>query len=332
MFKGNTKYALVAGVGNVAKNVEEQIYAHRMTGYQIKGFINCKRNEACTVGEEKVVSNLKNIDEYLNENIIDEIVIASPGKLTRAEIQNILSAADFHGIRVKYILDYHAIFGNNYKITRFGQIDVVNIRQLPVDGMFNSFIKNSFDKIFSVLALLFLSPLLFLIAALIKLDSPGPVFYCPVRIGRGGKPFKIIKFRSMRINDAVVEGKLSTQINDPRITSLGKFLRKYSLDELPQFMNVLLGTMGVVGPRPHRRFLNKQLQMSERKYMVRHYVKPGITGWTQVNGWRGPTVTDEQKKQRTCHDLWYIENWSIILDIKIIYLTLFSKKAHRCAF
>lgn len=328
----NTKFTLVAGVGDVAKNVQDQIFAQRMPGYQIKGFINCKRNEVCTVGEEKVVVNLKHIHEYLKSNAVDEIVIASPGKLTPAEIQQILSAADYHGIRVKYILDYHEIFGKNYKITRIGQIDVVNIRELPVDGKFASFIKNSFDKLFSLFALLFLSPVFLAIALLIKLDSPGPVFYCPIRVGKSGKPFKLYKFRSMRGNDASSGGKLSTMKDDPRITTLGKILRKYSLDELPQFINVFLGEMGVVGPRPHRRFLNQQLQESEYKYMVRHYVKPGITGWAQVNGWRGPTDTEEQKKQRTLHDLWYCENWSIWLDIKIIYLTLFSKKVHSCAY
>jgi putative colanic acid biosynthesis UDP-glucose lipid carrier transferase len=125
---------------------------------------------------------------------------------------------------------------------------------------------------------------------------------------------------------------LSTQKDDPRITPLGKILRKYSLDELPQFINVLLGDMSVVGPRPHRSFLSQQFQDSVDKYMVRHYFKPGITGWAQVNGWRGPTDTEEQKAQRTHHDLWYVENWSLWLDIKIIYLTIFSRKAHTSAY
>lgn len=136
----------------------------------------------------------------------------------------------------------------------------------------------------------------------------------------------------MRVNDAAAGGMLSTQQNDPRITRLGRILRKYSLDELPQFLNVLLGDMSVVGPRPHRSFLNQQFQESVDKYMVRHYFKPGITGWAQVNGWRGPTDTKEQKDQRTRHDLWYVENWSLWLDIRIIYLTIFSRKAHTSAF
>jgi lipopolysaccharide/colanic/teichoic acid biosynthesis glycosyltransferase len=125
---------------------------------------------------------------------------------------------------------------------------------------------------------------------------------------------------------------LSTKENDPRVTRLGTVLRKYSLDEFPQFINVLLGDMSVVGPRPHRRFLDQQLQECVYRYMVRHYVKPGITGWAQVNGWRGPTDTEEQKSQRTLHDLWYLENWSLWLDVKIIYMTLFNRKTHMRAF
>lgn len=146
------------------------------------------------------------------------------------------------------------------------------------------------------------------------------------------KPFKLYKFRSMKENDEALGGKLSTSKNDPRITRLGKILRKYSLDELPQFMNVLQGYMSVVGPRPHRRYLNQELQGCVIRYMIRHYVKPGITGWAQVNGWRGPTDTEEQKRQRTLHDLWYIKNWSFWLDIKIILLTVLGKKTSQGAF
>ena len=329
--KEKTKYTLIAGTGHVAKHVGEQLYAHRVTGYELKGFINCRSNEECAVGQERVVGDLNDMQQYLTENPVDEIVIALPVKYSK-KIQNILSAADYHGIRVKYILDYQEIFGKNYKLTRYGQIDAINIRQLPVDGQYPSFVKNCFDKVFSAVILILLAPLFLVLAALIKLDSPGPVFYCPIRIGKGGKPFKVFKFRSMRENDTTSGGTLSTQEDDPRITRLGHVLRKYSLDELPQFINVFIGNMSVVGPRPHRRYLNRQLQESVYKYMIRHYVKPGITGWAQVNGWRGPTNTDEQKRQRTLHDLWYIENWSLWLDIKIILRTIFSKKAHKNAF
>ncbi|WP_053093718.1 exopolysaccharide biosynthesis polyprenyl glycosylphosphotransferase [Rufibacter radiotolerans] len=328
--KGNKKYTLIAGVGAIAKNIEEHYYEDHDPDYQIKGFVQCKKEE-CQVKNEKVVGNLKGMKEYLRDNPVDEIVIALPVKPSK-KMKSILEAADYHGIRVKYIPDYESVFGKNYKIKRHGNMDVLHVRQLPLDETFAFLLKNSFDKIFATFALLLLSPVFLTIALLIKLDSPGPVFYCPIRIGKSGAPFKVFKFRSMRENDSAAGGTLSTQVDDCRITPIGKVLRKYSLDELPQFINVLIGNMSVVGPRPHRTFLNQQFQETEDKYMVRHYFKPGITGWAQVNGWRGPTDTKEQKTQRTAHDLWYVENWSLWLDIKIIYLTIFSRKVHTTAF
>lgn len=325
------KYIIVAGTGNKAKKIEDQVLTSHSTGYQLKGFINCDNQEDCVIENQKVLSDLDNINQYLQSNTVDEIVIALPDNQVN-KIQKILSVADYHGIRVKYVLDYHELFGNHYKITRFGQVDAVNIRQLPIDGKLASFAKNCFDKIFATIALVLLLPLFLLVAILIKLESRGPVFYTALRIGRGGKPFKLFKFRSMRICDDSVDGVCSTQVNDPRITKIGRILRKYSIDELPQFVNVLLGSMSVVGPRPHRRYLNRQLQENVYHYMLRQYVKPGLTGWAQVNGWRGPTDTEEQKRQRTLHDLWYIENWSFWLDMKIIFLTIFSPKVYKSAF
>lgn len=328
--EANVKFTLIAGVGELAENVEKHFSARESEGYQIKGFINCKK-ENCQVPQNKVVGDLENIHQYLKDNPVDEIVIALPVK-TSKKIRSIIGAADYHGVRVTYIPDYGNLLGKNYKATQYAHIDAVKVRQMPLDERYAFFLKNSFDKLFSAGILLFLSPVFLLIALLIKLDSPGPVFYCPIRIGRGGRPFKVYKFRSMRENDAANGGSLSTQVDDARITKIGKFLRKYSLDELPQFINVLFGEMSVVGPRPHRSFLNQQLQESVNNYMLRHYFKPGITGWAQVNGWRGPTDTEEQRTQRTAHDLWYQENWSLALDLKIIFLTVFSRKVHSTAF
>ncbi|MEO5635305.1 MAG: sugar transferase [Candidatus Paceibacterota bacterium] len=198
----------------------------------------------------------------------------------------------------------------------------------PLDFPFRRLLKHVFDFTFSVAVLILLAPVFCFIAVLIKLDSTGPVFYCPLRVGRHGHLFKMYKFRSMRECDTTFGGTQSTQENDSRISAVGKILRRYSLDELPQFINVLRGEMSVIGPRPHRKFLSDEMEKSVEKYAERQHVKPGITGWAQVNGWRGPTSTLEQKVQRTEHDLWYIENWSFVLDLKIIYLTIFGKKTH----
>lgn len=326
----NKKYALIAGVGSLAQEIETTIGVTQHKKYQVKGFIKCKKEE-CAVQQDKIVGDVDHINEYLSTNSVDEIVIALPVKVPK-KVKNIIAAADYHGVRVKCIPDFRGVLGNKYKMIRYNGLDAINVRQLPLDETYAFLIKNCFDKVFSFFALIALSPLFLVIAALIKLDSPGPVFYCPLRIGKGGKPFKVYKFRSMRVNDDANGGTQSTRKNDPRITKIGFYLRKYSLDELPQFFNVLLGDMSVVGPRPHRGYLNQQLQASVDKYMIRHYFKPGITGWAQVNGWRGPTETDEQRTQRTLHDIWYMENWSFLLDVKIIWRTVFDSKVHKSAF
>lgn len=325
-----TKNTLIIGVGKLAAKVEKEYYSYHSSRYQIKGFINCK-NEGCFVSTNKVIGILSDIHSILRENPVDEIIIALPLKC-KHKIKKALVAADYYGVRVKYVPDFQGIFGEEYKVTRYGQLDAVNVRPLPLDNKLNFYIKESFDILFAAIALVLLCPLFIIIALMIKLDSSGPVFYCPIRVGKGGRPFKMYKFRSMLYNDISLGGTLSTKENDPRVSKLGKVLRKYSIDELPQFINVLLGDMSTVGPRPHRHHLTYKFQESEDKYMVRHYVKPGITGWAQVNGWRGPTETKEQTCQRTLHDLWYIKNWTFGLDLKIIFLTIFSSKARKNSF
>ncbi|RYZ55212.1 MAG: exopolysaccharide biosynthesis polyprenyl glycosylphosphotransferase, partial [Sphingobacteriales bacterium] len=321
---------VIAGTGNSARNAEDRLTTERGNDYLFQGFINCDQEEECVIEGNRVLGHINDINQYFESNSIDEIVIAMPGHFTK-EIQKVVKVADYHGIRTIYLPDYSELFGSQYSISKYGEVDAVNVRSVPMDRRFPRYCKSAFDKVFAAVVLILLSPLFLLLSILIKMESPGPVFYCPIRIGRGGRPFKVFKFRSMRENDDSSKGTLSTTENDPRITSLGATLRKYSLDELPQFFNVLMGDMSVVGPRPHRRFLDRQLQASVSNYMIRHYVKPGITGWAQVNGWRGPSTTDIQKKQRTEHDLYYVENWSLLFDIKIILLT-FGKKAHSAAY
>lgn len=327
----NIKYTLVAGVGDLAVKISSYFDSNPDFGFRIKGYLKSK-SEECKVNQDKVVGALKDIKQYLNQNTINEIVIALPYKSAKKKIKNIIHEADYHGTRVSYVPDYQGLFGKNFKIIHDGELDAVNVRQLPLDEIYAAVEKVIFDFLFSAMVLLLLSPLFVFISVLIKLDSPGPVFYCPMRVGRGGKNFKIFKFRTMHENDPVAGGSRSTQINDPRITKVGRVLRKYNLDELPQFLNVFLGEMSVVGPRPHRNFLNQQMKEHIDKYMLRYYFRPGITGWAQVNGWRGPTETEMQISQRTAHDLWYIENWSFMFDVKIIWQTIFSRKAYQNAF
>ncbi|WP_018474397.1 exopolysaccharide biosynthesis polyprenyl glycosylphosphotransferase [Echinicola pacifica] len=328
---GTGKNVLVTGQGDSAQRVNSYFQQHPNKGYMVKGMVKYQTSlePQLAVQDGAYVSDLDNMGEYLRENQVDEVVVALPFEYPE-EIKKILSTADYYGTRVRFVPDYQNLLGENCKVVKQGDMDMVAVRQLPLDDRINLFAKEVFDWCFSSLVLLMLSPLFFVIVLLIKIDSPGPAFYCPVRIGKGGKPFRVFKFRTMRENDTT--GKASTQANDPRITKVGKFLRKYSIDELPQFANVFMGDMSVVGPRPHRSFLNEEFQKSVDKAMVRHYVKPGVTGWAQVSGWRGPTETAEQKEQRIAHDLWYLKHWTMKLDMKIIYLTVFGKKTHGAAF
>lgn len=194
----------------------------------------------------------------------------------------------------------------------------------------NLFLKRCLDLIIAIPLFLILLPFFIILAIIIKVDSKGPVFYKPIRVGVLGKLFTMYKFRSMSKNDT--SGMLSTKKNDPRITRIGKYIRKSNIDELPQLINVIIGEMSLVGPRPHRTYLNALMREEVPDYMLRHYVKPGITGWAQAHGWRGPTETDEQKQQRTNYDLYYVKHFSFFLDLKIILLTAFSKTSRKNAF
>ncbi|WP_200977077.1 undecaprenyl-phosphate glucose phosphotransferase [Echinicola sp. 20G] len=328
---GAGKNVLVTGVGDMVGKVNSYYNENPGKGYNIKGLVKYDTLVEAEAADISVpyVSDVNRMGDYIKDNQVDEIIVALPVQCSE-EIKKILNTADYHGTRVKFVPDYQDLLGSGYKVTKRGSLDMVNVRQMPLDDKLSFFVKECFDWCFSSLVLLFLSPIFLVIAILIKLDSPGSVFFCPTRIGKGGKPFRVFKFRTMSVNDT--SGTASTVKDDPRITRIGRILRKYSIDELPQFANVFMGDMSVVGPRPHRTFLNQEFQESVDKAMVRHYFKPGVTGWAQVNGWRGPTETDEQKQQRIAHDLWYLENWSMKLDIKIIYLTVFGKKTHGSAF
>jgi putative colanic acid biosynthesis UDP-glucose lipid carrier transferase len=327
----NLKHTLVAGVGDLAANISSQLKSNPDYGYEIKGFLRCN-GEECKVNSKEVVGTIDDMKDYLSRHEVDEILIALPYESSGQRIQHIIHDADYEGVRVSYVPDYQGLFGTRFRYGQDGVLSPVNVRPLPLDEIYAAIEKATFDFVFSAFVLVMISPILLTIAILIKLDSPGPIFYNPVRVGRGGRNFTLYKFRTMRVNDAAVGGTLSTQKDDPRITRIGRVLRKYSLDELPQFLNVLLGDMSVVGPRPHRNFLNQQMKKHVDQYMLRYYFRPGITGWAQVNGWRGPTETEEQIAMRTNHDLWYIENWSFWLDLKIIWMTVFSRKVRDNAF
>lgn len=330
--KQNIKDTLIIGVSNTAVRITNYLNSNPDFGFKIRGYINSKDEES-KVDPTMIFCSLDELESYLNHHTTNEIIIALPYKKAKSKkIKQIIDAADHQGARISFVPDYEGLFGKNYQMIQDNQLEAVKVHSMPLDGTYPTLEKGIFDFVFSLFTLILLAPVFLIIACWIKLDSKGPVFYCPVRVGRGGKNFKVFKFRTMSDNDSEVGGTKSTQKNDPRITKSGRILRKYNLDELPQFINVLLGNMSVVGPRPHRNYLNEKMKEHVDKYMIRHYFRPGITGWAQVNGWRGPTETEEQIAQRTAHDLWYIENWSFSLDLKIIWMTLFNQKARENAY
>ncbi len=324
----NLKTALIIGTGDNSLKLLSYFKENLDVGYKIAGFIDVKASNQAALTSFELLEN-----QIISTTNLDEVIVALPHEANK-EIKKTIEICDYHGIRVKYIPDYSFLEGleNNIGIEMYNDIPVINLRQNTLDKQVYLIYKRIFDIIFSTIILLSLSPLFLIVGFLIKLDSKGPILYKPIRIGRNGKEFEMYKFRSMRVNDSAHGGKQSTLTNDPRITKIGAIIRKTSIDELPQFLNVFLGQMSVVGPRPHRNYLNKELQSQVKNYMLRHYLKPGITGWAQVNGWRGPTDTIEQKSNRTLHDLYYVENWTFWLDMQIIWLTIFGKKTHKYAF
>ena len=281
--------------------------------------------------DHNVIGSVNDFQKIFDIRPFEDAFIVLP--LTEVEmIKTLIAVAERNGVRTHLVPNFAGARDIHFKVDTLGDIPLLQMRTFPLDTYANRFLKRAFDIGFSSGMMLLLLPLGGLIAIAIKLTSKGPVFFKTHRLGVTGAPFTIYKFRTMHHQPISGDKLLSTVQGDNRITSLGKFLRKYSLDELPQLLNVLTNDMSIVGPRPHRLNLNKTLQRKMGTYMMRHTIKPGITGWAQVNGWRGPTETKLQYWGRTLHDLWYIEHWNFWLDLYIILLTLIGKKTRKNAF
>jgi Undecaprenyl-phosphate glucose phosphotransferase len=259
---------------------------------------------------------------YVLNNKVDEIFCTLPNSEAQT-IERLMLDADKNLIRFKFIPEYYDYAKKPTFIQSFGHIPVISVRPEPLENMLNRSIKRLFDVVFSLFIILFVFSWLFpILAILIKLESRGPIFFVQERSGRDNKPFKCYKFRSMRVNKD--SDKKQATRGDKRITKTGAFIRKTSLDELPQFFNVILGNMSVVGPRPHMISHTQQYSQLIDTFMVRHFLKPGITGWAQIQGLRGETQTTQAMLERVEADVWYLENWSFLLDMKIIFLTVWN--------
>jgi len=315
----NRTFVIVGG-GRIGQDLYHFFAGNPGLGYQLKGFFY---DDAKVITPDDVYAgSIADCMKFVKTNKIDEIFCTLPVSES-TKVEQLMIEADKNLIRFKYVPEYYDFAKRPTYVENFGHIPVISVRPEPLESMMNRFLKRMFDVLFSLFVILFIFSWLFpILAILIKLGSKGPVFFVQIRSGKDNKPFKCYKFRSMKVNSD--SNKKQATRNDTRITKLGVVLRRLSLDELPQFFNVLIGNMSVVGPRPHMISHTKQYSQLIDKFMVRHFLKPGITGYAQVNGLRGETKTTEAMLQRVEADVWYLENWSFLLDFKIIFLTVWN--------
>ena len=267
----------------------------------------------------QVLGPISHLETFLAANTLDEIVITlSIGEY--ANLEQIVAACEKSGVHTKFIPDYNNIIPTIPYMEDLQGLPVIHIRHVPLTSVFNATIKRMVDICGALFGIILFSPLMLLTAALIKLTSPGPIIYSQERIGLHNRPFKMFKFRSMEVQDPNKEKNQWTTPHDPRVTPVGRFIRKTSIDEMPQFFNILIGDMSLVGPRPERPLFVEKFKEEIPRYMIKHQVRPGLTGWAQVNGYRGDTSITK----RIEHDLYYIENWSLGFDFKIMFLTIFK--------
>lgn len=319
----NLRNLLIVGAGEVGENFYDTIKENPHFGYRIMGFLDDKTK---TFLNGKYLGELKDLENILNSKNVDDVIIALPNYATD-KVENVIKTCEKHTTRVRIIPDYFRFVSSKYSVSMFGRFPIISVREDRINELHWRLLKRGFDFAFtSVLFLFIFSWLWPLIGLIIKVTSSGPVFYKQERWGRDNKYFITYKFRSMRsgkCGETDENGKYQQAIkNDPRVTKIGKLLRKTNLDELPQFWNVLKGEMTIVGPRPHPTPLNLESKDKIHLYMLRHLVKPGITGWAQINGFRGETKEISKMQKRIDHDIWYIENWSFWLDLQIIGLTV----------
>jgi exopolysaccharide biosynthesis polyprenyl glycosylphosphotransferase len=305
---------LVIGTGEVGQMLFNKVMQNRQLGYEVVGLVDARDGRPAQAAGMPVLGNVVDLPWIIEKYHVDEVIIGLP-ESSHQELVGIVSLCEREKVGIRAFPDVFQIMASEVSIGDLGGLPLLTIRDVALRG-WRLTLKRGMDVVVSAITLVLMSPFLLLTALLVKLDSPGSVFYIQERMGLDARPFKMIKFRSMR-EDAESDGPGWTTQDDPRRTKLGAIMRRFSIDELPQFINVLIGDMSLVGPRPERPVYVEQFRQSIPRYMDRHREKAGITGWAQVNGLRGDTSVLE----RTKYDLWYIENWSLALDIKILIRT-----------
>ncbi|WPO79085.1 undecaprenyl-phosphate glucose phosphotransferase [Flavobacterium sp. KACC 22761] len=318
----NFRSFIIVGANDAGERMRKILAKDLTYGYRFMGFFDEQVDPFAFISHP-ILGGFDQIEEFIINEEVDEMYVALHID-NISVINQLVQICEQHMVRIKFIPDFQLYTkSNKVQITFYENTPVLMFRPEPLELAVNRFLKKIFDICFSSFVLLFIFPWLFpIIMLIIKMESPGPVFFKQERSGRDNKSFTCLKFRSMRLNRAA--DSIQAKKGDSRVTKFGAFMRKTSIDELPQFFNVFFGDMSVVGPRPHMVNHTKQYSELINNYLVRQYAKPGITGWAQINGFRGETKELIDMENRVEYDIWYIENWNILLDIKIIIKTILN--------
>ncbi len=320
--RGSQRNVLILGCNEHSRKLVAFYQKNKRLSAKAVGFLDDTLPRGQQVDGVPVLGKIDTISSYFRTNLdIHEVVLAVPG-VPYETVLKLIHDCEKDLVAFRWIADIFGLITSKMSVAYYGGVPVLSFTDSPLVDWENRFIKRVLDTVCSFLLLIFLSPLFLLLAILIRFDSKGSIFYGQERIGEDGRRFRLIKFRTMKTDAEAATGPVWAVKDDPRRTRLGRFLRENNLDELPQIWNVLVGDMSLVGPRPERPFFVSQFKEDIPRYMARHAIRSGITGWAQVNGLRGNTSIEE----RTKYDLYYIENWSVWLDIKILFLTFFSRK------
>jgi Undecaprenyl-phosphate glucose phosphotransferase len=312
---------LIAGNGELARAVAERMRFHRELGFHIAGYLQNGGDDG--LEHLECLGTIDDAERVIDEQEIDHVFVALPHGASQALLERLTRSV----VSIHVVPDLLQFMVLRSRVEDIDGLPTINLSETPLEG-WSRFVKRGFDLAVAAAALIVLSPLMLLIAVAIWIEERGPIFYRQVRMGLDGKPFEIVKFRSMKVGAENESGAKWAERDDPRRTRVGRLIRAWSLDELPQLFNVLVGDMSIVGPRPERPQFVQQFRAEFPHYMLRHKVRAGMTGWAQVHGWRGNTSV----RMRIEHDLYYIENWSLMLDVKILFMTLLHGLRHENAY
>ena len=323
----NLRHLIFVGYSGAAEAFIDRILANPQWGYKISGILDDNKEPGYTYKGIAVLGSTDELEKILENNRLDEIALTLALR-EYYKLKRIVAICEKSGVHTKFVPDYNDIIPTRPYTEDLLGLPVVNIRHVPLTNSFNMICKRAMDIVGAIVAIIIFSPVMLVTAVLVKTTSKGPLIYKQERVGLHNQTFQMYKFRSMEVQSEKSEKKAWTVRNDPRVTAVGKVIRRTSIDELPQLFNILKGDMSLVGPRPERPFFVEKFREEIPRYMIKHQVRPGITGWAQVNGFRGDTSI----RSRIEHDLYYIENWSLGLDIKILFLTFFKGFVNKNAY